>query len=351
MGGKNCNHLKIYENYEHCYGITADNKNNTIRYNLFTGNTEVAIMHKGQTSALSYVEPLSTANKDYGDKIHHNIFLLPSNTPLYLRRDFTQVYNNIFDTGTPAAVIMNEISSGSEQAQFQTVYNNNFIDSGIIQHMGVSGTYCGLNYPISSWHPRFYAYNNILHGQHHNYYDFGDDVASIVVARGSTAGTLVTTDTEVTNNLFHSNNDPQGSYDILITREPNPVGYTGALYESNFDSAWNTTNFASDADGLWVGGGGANDYILYNKGSFSNGLEGLTAATAGRGGNHPYLPGVQIPSYIGAVNPNDNAWVDGVLGLATVSNLQNAPSGDPNWIEGANSDTTPPAAPTGLSVQ
>lgn len=60
-----------------------------------------------------------------------------------------------------------------------------------------------------------------------------------------------------------------------------------------------------------------------------------------------------MPAYIGATNPNDNDWVAGVLNFATISNLQNAGSGDPDWIEGAtqSGDLIPPNSPSGVSVR
>jgi hypothetical protein len=72
-----------------------------------------------------------------------------------------------------------------------------------------------------------------------------------------------------------------------------------------------------------------------------------TIANGGIGGPHPYLGGVVMPSYVGATNPNDNAWVDGVLGLADLSNLINGGPGDPRWVEGGSGNHPPALAPIG----
>ena len=72
-------------------------------------------------------------------------------------------------------------------------------------------------------------------------------------------------------------------------------------------------------------------------------LEGSTTiANGGIGGNHPYFSGVTIPSYVGATNPDDNNWADGVLSLANVTTLMNGGSGDPDWIEGGASSLKTP---------
>ena len=65
--------------------------------------------------------------------------------------------------------------------------------------------------------------------------------------------------------------------------------------------------------------------------------QGKTINDSGVGINHPYLENMKIPSYIGASNPNDDAWINGVLNLRVTQNtvpinLRNG-SGDPNWIE------------------
>jgi len=81
-----------------------------------------------------------------------------------------------------------------------------------------------------------------------------------------------------------------------------------------------------------------------------------TLANAGIGVNHPFLPGVVIPSYVGATNPDDDVWVDGVSSLANVSTLMNGGAGDPDWIEGgggwlvANFSGTPTTCTAPLEV-
>ncbi|OFX29427.1 MAG: hypothetical protein A2W92_13370 [Bacteroidetes bacterium GWA2_42_15] len=49
-----------------------------------------------------------------------------------------------------------------------------------------------------------------------------------------------------------------------------------------------------------------------------------TIANGGIGGAHPYLEGVTLPSYIGATDPNNDSWVDTVLGLANLGTQTNS---------------------------
>ena len=50
----------------------------------------------------------------------------------------------------------------------------------------------------------------------------------------------------------------------------------------------------------------------------------LTVANGGIGGNHPYLDGVTIPSYIGATG-GDTLWVDTVLALISLGDEEDVP--------------------------
>ena len=73
----------------------------------------------------------------------------------------------------------------------------------------------------------------------------------------------------------------------------------------------------------------------------------------GIGGAHPYLNGVTIPSYLGATNPNDNAWVRGLLeDVRSVTWLKTQSSDEPTWVEGGVSSPggQPPSNPPGLRV-
>jgi len=135
------------------------------------------------------------------------------------------------------------------------------------------------------------------------------------------------------NNLFFSNNyvyRPQDD-DVISNEEFNVVSYYSKdefmtrypeylLYESDYDSL----------DLLYSGISGADGYIARGDHEIES---GVTVSDGGVGGMHPYLDGVVLPSYVGAVNPDDSDWVEGVLGLADVSYLRDS-SGDPDWVEG-----------------
>ena len=61
-----------------------------------------------------------------------------------------------------------------------------------------------------------------------------------------------------------------------------------------------------------------------------------TIETGGIGVDHPYLSGVKIPAYIGAVDPNNPEWVDAVLNQVNLAGEQ---------------DTDPPGSPHGIIIR
>ncbi len=104
--------------------------------------------------------------------------------------------------------------------------------------------------------------------------------------------------------------------------------YTRAEYESSFGTGFYVNSYDAD-DLLYPGEAGAGQYIARG----AHRLEGsVTIADGGIGEAHPYLSGEVLPSYVGAVNPADSDWVQGVLDLADLTALKNG-SGDPAWVE------------------
>ncbi len=113
------------------------------------------------------------------------------------------------------------------------------------------------------------------------------------------------------------------------------------------DSEHSWTNYTNSTTGLFNGGAGYLEYSISPTFIVSG---AVTIADGGNGGAHPFLSET-LPSYIGAENPDDNDWIEGLYGLASVSYLTAITTDDPIWIEGATTDTTPPSYPTGLSVE
>jgi hypothetical protein len=326
-------------------GFNNDSDNilrNEIRYNYFRGSP-IGYKHKGSQlfTGRTTTAPFDDTYNTYGDKIHHNIFQDHRLFGLFIDMDFVQAYNNIFDNNQRNSLAIN-YEPGISALYKVVVYNNLVVNPGDTAIIHFAGRYWASEILESyGW-----IYNNIIDGWDDGYYWCTQDAISIAPCEDGVDVDI--SEMYVDQNYLYRPVD--GVNDQLINENSNHL--TATQWESGGSSHLPRNVYvkasSEGTDPLYQGTSGADKY----KTRANHILEGSTTiANGGIGGVHPYLSGVQIPSYIGAVNPNDNAWVDGVLGLATVSNLQNAPSGDPNWIEGANSDTTPPAAPTGLSVQ
>lgn len=158
-------------------------------------------------------------------------------------------------------------------------------------------------------------------------------------------------------NDFHFKNNylyrPDNNNDVwnadLVAPGHRDIGLI-SNWETNYPQISGNYRKASSEgiDNLMSGTSGSSRYITREEHAVSG---SATISNGGIGSGHPYLDDVTIPSYIGATNPDDNDWVEGVLNLADVSILQNA-LGDPDWIEGATTsgDEIAPASPQGLSV-
>jgi hypothetical protein len=322
---------------------------NEYRYNFFAGGAQSLHIKNDQLFSRR-ITSFQEDYDDYGDKFHHNIIVDYSASGILAPQDFIQIYNNIVDGASIPFGVGISIDYEQFTPKYKTcIYNNNVLagDSSyapIAVFAGLQGWSCDGSILRDM---KGYIYNNIVYNSRNagGRYCYSPPNSGINVAHCDT-------DFNVGNFYVDSNYfyDPYSSISQDLFHFDG-IAYTLSEFESSGPTAPPRNGYVQAYDSnnpLYVGTSGADKY----KTRANHILEGSTTiANGGIGGAHPYLSGVQIPSYVGAVNPNDNAWVDGVLGLATVSNLQNTPSGDPNWIEGANSDTTPPAAPTGLNVQ
>ncbi|MDD4901971.1 MAG: hypothetical protein PHE24_02435 [Patescibacteria group bacterium] len=335
-------------------GIARHDTRNEIRYNLFLGGSNHGYKEKMDQYFSSRSVWQDADFKTYGNNIHHNVFLNLDGSAIVADQDYTQIHNNIIANSGGGIVL------GDDPLRKPVVYNNTIVNTA-----GDAMTF--LNSPGSSHLPLLnpyygYAFNNIADG---------DEVSGANWT--SEEYTVWATTTNPSKMYFKNNysyrpvsngNDPAGTY--MFWAGPYNVcpgvacRYTIARYKSEIDpSATNWMN-AYDAGNLLYRGVAGTD-LYRTVGTHSLG-DGLTIANGGIGGTHPYLDGVgvdgrgvavplvTIPSYVGATNPNDDAWVAGVLGLEATSTLMAASSNDPGWIEGAGPDITAPSIPTGLTA-
>ncbi len=148
------------------------------------------------------------------------------------------------------------------------------------------------------------------------------------------------------------------------------VNYPAVYYTLSEFEAQALTHIPRDQYSLAYDGGdllyedtsGADKYITRG----AHVVEGaVTIADGGVGGNHPYLSGVTIPSYVGATDPSDistNHWVEGLLddltSTAWLRSMSTDRDGndDPDWIAGseggggASENVFEGCTPTGLVI-
>jgi len=320
-------------------------KNNTIRYNYLVGSKQ-NFRHKNQQRfGYNSRNPNDRTYRNYGDKIHHNIALGSS---IIACQDYTQIYNNITDRRIhhqtyDIPIIYNNV-----------IYNNTVLASGgsfdCPAGVGESGTTMKNYYDNGSnktVHGHAWYYNNISQGTVYGYY-YNPFVFYFAMPGNSSTYRWDMSDIVVERNFIHESVLADGFTTGRDTSGSGcgEIGHTTAEFNS-CSATWRgvgqVINWENDNSGLFIGTSGSNQYKT--NGSFI--LSGSTTiSNGGKGGNHPYLDGVAIPSYIGAVDPNNSAWVDTVLGLPTTLR-----SSDENPIIPPVIDTTPPSAPSGVGTQ
>lgn len=295
---------------------------NIIRYNYII-NASVGFKYKGM-QLFSGRNPGGGHGPDdtygtYGDEIHHNIFDNIRAYAIGAHQDFIQIFNNI---------ILN--SNRSIMFQYEPLcdiykgvsYNNTIINS----NSGAIMRYASEYFSFTSHNYYGYDYNNLIDNclQDAHYWES----AALDIAIHTT-----TEDNWDLSNYTGSNNyvyRPIDTQNVQLNR----VLSTQSSYKAqNYTSSPKTLyrNVYDSGNLLFEGTSGIDQLIT--KGTHIVESE-ITISNGGIGIPHPYLAGVTIPSYISATNPNDNAWVAGVLSLANVTNLMNGSTNDPEWIEG-----------------
>lgn len=311
----------------------ADNitTNNTVRYNYFligaTDRTQHAFMHKApqiiQPRAVS--ASMVDAYKNYGDKIHHNIVI--GDQDIQVQQDFAQVYQNIIAGG------MLEIGYRiSVQAYYVVAYNNY---SKSIQY--------GHGTPYETYY--FWETNDVLEQRGWAYNNISDDYSSGFAYRDlsfrantSSYAAWAAEQTHDLDQFYFKNNYIYRGDDVAVWDAVNGE-VSLAAFESAYAGAENNYEKASSegSDNLMTGESGAD---LYTPRSAHVVSGSTTIGNGGVGGAHPYLSGVTIPSYIGPVNPDDTAWVAGVMAMDATYFTSAVAGSEPSWIEGSASSAS-----------
>lgn len=310
---------------------------NIIRYNYFAGGSH-GFKNKGAQLLSGRGAHVSDTYKSMGDQIHHNIFQNYGYGGIMSRTDFSQIHHNILDDGTWGIMLGYEDPSGTIHKQM--AYNNTITDTvsraGISVDNGISRKYASNWSQGSTPYPIFgYDYNNIID----NCSAGRDSDASMSAGVQSGGNSMDLSNYYNSNNYFYR---PPSS-DIISLVYDTPVSAANYFTQSEFESQSYSAaprvvymNSYDSANPLYLGTSGAEKYLINPTHLIEN---GVTVVDGGIGGSHPYLSGVSIPSYIGAVNPADNTWVAGILSLS-VSYMTGA-SDDPNWVEGSGAPSLP----------
>ena len=313
----------------------AARRSNRIRYNLLDNNGTIVagIKDKNEQALADHTgAPLTgVVPEDVATHIHHNIVLSPTTYGMKLVTDYTNAYNNIIDFGTGTSLtrigIANTAPADSNREMFHNVFYNNLTLNTKMQGIGWNhGTGSVDSYPGLDRHPYFYAYNNIIDNHEIK------ETNAAITNDGSYPGNIVIdyATLDIDHNYIYRVPDTEyvvsesagGSIRTFTAPEYISAGHATAMWQQDYDAG----------NLLYSGLSGASKYIT--NGTHSLGSNPAhTVAGSGKGGAHPYLAGVTIPSYIGAVDPSDNAWVGGVMGLTDINNLKSG-AGDPNWTEG-----------------
>lgn len=303
-------------------------RNNTIRYNLFEDTKKRAasgIHHKGQQLLASHPIPYEKdfealrrhPHKEWGDKIHHNIFL---NIPRSIgcQQDFAQIYNNIIVNSDMGIQISDyQIRTGSTAV---TVYNNTIIRGRILVNFGhpsreyVPNPYILLINNIIDDSPQDYDRNyNVRIGDGYVAEGFRYDPGKVTIANNY----VYRYDNEADIG-FPSERSGEGRLLLTIEEYGRRSGGAGkSMPEVNYRKA-----SSEDTDPLYRSSTGTGVFKV--RGSHRV-TDALLVSEMVVPMDHPYLEGVRIPGYIGATglekdsggrwdpenpDPDDAGWVD-----------------------------------------
>jgi hypothetical protein len=307
---------------------------NEVRYSLIE-DSHTGVKVKGAQwlsigDSTDYNSGTNMTAKAYGDKIHNNIFRNCGRATL-AAQDFVQIYNNIVESCPGGIMVGNAPSNGCRDHFYACIYNNSIRNStaaiGFTLWKGITAD--PGNYLTGPVHPHLSAYNNILL--------CGKAVDDIYLPinicpfyNGDTESQTMDMSTiDVNDNLLTGRAANTGSVRQLKVSSST----TGWLAKLPGTEMWNVP----DSTLVFAGTVGIDRFYINKDYQLPN---GDTLATAGRGGAHPYLDGVFIPNYLGAVDPSDTAWPDEVQSLTGLGTT----------IKGVAAFIPEPLAPLNLSA-
>jgi hypothetical protein len=280
---------------------------NIFRYNLFTHNKGHAIKYKGGQIFTgrnpAHGQPYKDTYKLLGDDIHHNVFTNIEELAVRPKQDFVQVHHNIFDSCGAAIGSEND---GMEI--YKGCFYNNTIRRPVTDGIALEHSY---------FYPDSYGQNNYFSFADNNLADSGQSwyAGASIGSHRNSADVNATFDSLKINRCLFTRQKTSAS-DATATRPffigNNVNGPSPYLTIDEFKARY--VNFLNwlKTDDVFLGNTGA---IRYKTNGSYIINEGTTIANGGTGGNHPFLPGVTMPLYIGAADPINNSWVDDVLAL------------------------------------
>lgn len=349
---------------------TWSTMDNIIRYNYVDSSfSSVGIGMKASNRLVPNVDGIRDVNdttyQSHGDNIHHNIVKGSLYSAIFWQNDWAQIYNNIVEMGVgngeAGAINTRRVRSAGVDTIYPCVYNNTII-----------GGFAGIGNDMDGGHFTTFQYfcvNNLIDSSKEEYpyvtspislYGLNDDYQNYVYpwtyrAWGgdfSWPESFDTSEIKIDRNYIYRSLSTHG--DVFLGKPPRTSGgvYTYTSYEQTFNGVdlFKQEDQESGSNKLYIDdiAIGADKYRTVS--THNLGETGKTVAANGIGGDHPYLSGVTIPSYIGATNPSDDDWVAGVLAMdADYFTAQTAGS-DPTWVEGSGSSpSTPSITGVGLS--
>lgn len=354
------------------FNENAATHSNEIAYNYFEGS-KISLRQKNQQRfGYNDRDPNDMTYSEYGDKWHHNI-ILDADEAIGSSQDFIQIYNNITDT----TINVGRMSGADGDVPIvynAVVYNNTVKRDSTVSSYASFTTSAGYDVAMNNFydvkdgsgnvisttvHENVWFYNNIADRNTSGYQDYPFMLHWNMPAN-TTEPSQDNSDVVVERNLIHDN----AHSDTFVVGHNYDSSFTLCDYQAQDVSGFNACseiwrnitgilNWDNNVTGLYTGTTGANQYIT--DGTFM--LDGTKSiCTGGKSGNHPYLAGVTLPTYVGATNPNNNGWVFGVLNQVTSTDwLKTQAAIDPTWIEenGSQSSTckAPPKPPVIIDVQ